>query len=147
MDRYETNGEGTMTYHNHQPVACSIRYVSEVPNLQFRSFNYRGPDAHKMLVKELKRVAVEIDHIPYFFARYDEEEMRRFNEATSCFACGGEFDPNDKNLRKVFDHSHWTGEYRSAIHSECILRCMKEREFPCSFITFQSMMETFLFKP
>ena len=37
VDRYETNGEGTMTYHNHQPVACSIRYVSEVPNLQFRS--------------------------------------------------------------------------------------------------------------
>ena len=45
VDRYETNGEGTMTYHNHQPVACSIRYVSEVPNLQFRSFNYRGPVA------------------------------------------------------------------------------------------------------
>ena len=78
-------------------------------------------------------MAVEIDRIPYFFARYDEEEMRRFNKATSCFACGGEFDPNDKNLRKVFDHSHWTGEYRSAMHSECNLRCRKEREFPMFF--------------
>ena len=71
MDRCETEGESTMTYHNHEPIACSIRYVSEIPNLQFKPFNYRGPDAHKRLVKELKRVAFEIEKIPDLFAHHD----------------------------------------------------------------------------
>ena len=146
VDHYETNGEGTMTYHDHQPMACSKRYVSEVPNLQFGSFNYQGPDAHKRLVKELKRVTVEIDRIPYFFARYDEEEMKRFNKATSCVACGGEFVPNDKKLRKVFDHSHWTGEYRSAMHSRCNLQCRKEREFPVFFHNLSKYDGNFLIR-
>ena len=91
-------------------------------------------------------MAVEIDRIPYFFARYDEEEMKRFNEATSCFACGGEFVPNDKKLRKVFDHSHWTGEYRSAMHPQCNLQCRKEREFPVFFHNLSKYDGNFLIR-
>ena len=146
VDRYETEGEGTMTYHNHEPIACSIRYVSEIPNLQFRPFNYRGPDAHKRLVKELKRVAFEIEKIPDLFAHHDPEELERFNNATSCFACGGEFVPDDINLRKVFDHCHWTGKYRSAMHSQYNLQCRRERNFPVFFHNLSKYDGNFLIR-
>ena len=77
-------------------------------------------------------MAVEIDRIPYFFARYNEEDMKRFDEATSCFACGGEFVPDDKNLRKVFD--------------QCNLQCRKEREFPIFFHNLSKYDGNFLIR-
>ena len=146
MDRYETEGESTMTYQNHEPIACSIRYVSEIPNLQFKPFNYQGPDAHKRLVKELKTVAFEIEKIPDLFAHHDPEQLEKFNNTTSCFACGGEFVPDDINLRKVFDHCHWTGKYCSVKHSQCNLQCRRERNFPVFFHNLSKYDGNFLIR-
>ena len=96
-------------------------------------------------MEELKKIATEIDLIPYFPASRHLEEMKRYKEATSCFACGGEFIPGDKN-KKVFDHSHWTGKYRSAMHSECNLQCKRARSFPVFFHNLSKYDGNFLIR-
>ena len=35
IESYDTDGGNTTTYHNHIPIACSIKFVSDIPNLQF----------------------------------------------------------------------------------------------------------------
>ena len=54
---YEPGTEGSMVYHKHKPIACSLRVVSDIPNFVIPKFNYRGPDAHLRLVKRLKALA------------------------------------------------------------------------------------------
>ena len=141
---YEPGTEGSMVYHKHKPVACSLRVVSDIPNFVISHFNYRGPDAHLRLVKRLKALAQQIEGFPNYPARCKKEDQRKFDEATSCFACGGAFVPGDKNLRKVFDHCHWTGKYRSAMHSACNLQCKREKKFSVFFHNLSKLMVTSL---
>ena len=62
------------------------------------------------------------------------------------FARGGAFVPGDKNLRKVFDHCHWTGKYRSAMHSACNLQCKREKKFSVFFHNLSKYDGNFLIR-
>ena len=55
-----------------------------------------------------------------------KEENKSYKEQKICHICEGKFcmdkdDENYKNRKKVKDHCHYTGKFRGAAHSKCIL--------------------------
>ena len=49
-----------------------------------------------------------------------KEQQKSYENAKICYICEGNFEhkyANEKNSRKVTDHCHYTGEYRSTAHS------------------------------
>ena len=49
-----------------------------------------------------------------------KEQQKSYENAKICYICKGNFEhkyANEKNSRKVTDHCHYTGEYRSTAHS------------------------------
>ena len=67
------------------------------------------------------------------------EEKESYENQKNCHICGKEFctDKNNKKefklKQKVRDHDHYTGKYRGAAHSDCILRYKIPREIPAIF--------------
>ena len=47
--------------------------------------------------------------------------MKQYTKATECYFCHRPFSKTDKNLQKVRDHCHLTGEYRGPAHNSCNL--------------------------
>ena len=65
-----------------------------------------------------------------------KEELKSYQDAKVCCICGKRFQKkftNDKNYRKVRDHSHFTGKYRGAAHSMCNLRFAGPNKIPVVF--------------
>ena len=52
---------------------------------------------------------------------FSDEDMKDFNEATTCWICNEELNDDDNNNYKVKDHCHFTGRYRGAAHNKCNL--------------------------
>ena len=149
VDHYEVRGKNTICTQKHVVVAFSIKFVSDIPGLRFERIDYRGPRAARRFVFELRQVARKIQGqfssygLP---ARRTREEEEMFDKETKCFACGGEFVPGDKKLRKVFDHDHYTGAYRSAMHNACNRQCKDTRTFPIFFHNFSGYDAHFLIR-
>ena len=61
---------------------------------------------------------------------FGKEEKKRFDAATTCWICGGGFDPDDKKVR---DHCHFTGVFRGAAHNSCKLQFRKPTFTPVFF--------------
>ena len=56
------------------------------------------------------------------------KELKSYKDAEKCYICGIKFFKNlfrDKNYRKVRDHCHYTGKYRSTTHSICNLKFLQ----------------------
>ena len=90
---------------------------------------YIGEDAEKVFVEKLEQLLKQI------YERFKVPVLMIFNEAARqlhdsqnvCYACGGGFKNYVKELLKVRDHCHLTGEYRGALHSKCNLRLTQTR--------------------
>ena len=51
-----------------------------------------------------------------------EDEKESYKNQELCHICDKEFcTDNNKEMRKVRDHCHYTGKYRGAAHSKCNL--------------------------
>ena len=61
---------------------------------------------------------------------YDEEES--YEKQKVCYICKKEFS-TDKRYYKVKDHCHYTGKFRGAFHSICVLRYKIPKEIPVAF--------------
>ena len=149
MDHYEVRGGNTICTQKHVVVAFSLKFVSMVPGLQFERIDYRGPRAAKRFVRELRQVAGKIqERFPSYGipAKRTREEEERYDKETKCVACGGEFVFGDPKKCKLFDHDHYTGEYRSAMHSECNRQCRDTRTFPIFFHNFSGYDAHFLIR-
>ncbi|XP_077282310.1 uncharacterized protein LOC143908499 [Temnothorax americanus] len=59
-----------------------------------------------------------------------EDEKREFRLATRCHVCGKSFQPEDKRVR---DHCHLTGRYRSPAHFRCNLNYRNVYVIPVFF--------------
>ena len=62
-----------------------------------------------------------------------KEELKSHEDAKLCYICGKRIlkkFAKDKNYRKVRDHCHYTGKYRSAAHSICNLKFNVPNEIP-----------------
>ena len=56
------------------------------------------------------------------------KELKSYKGAEKCYICRIKFFKNlfrDKNYRKVRDHCHYTGKYRSTTHSICNLKFLQ----------------------
>ena len=60
-------------------------------------------------------------------------QRRKFQKATTCWICQGKFDKNDKKLKPVRDHCHFTGKYRGPAHNKCNLQFRKPKFTPVFF--------------
>ena len=64
---------------------------------------------------------------------FSDEDMKDFNEATTCWICNEELNDDDNNNYKVKDHCHFTGWYRGAAHNKCNLDYRKPNFTPVVF--------------
>ena len=145
---YEVVGDKTISYQRHVPVSFSVKFCSEVPELRFKPIYYAGKDAAKVFVSKIRQVARKINELfpdPMPMKR-TKEEQEKWEKETRCFACGKEFVPGDKNLKKVFDHDHYTGAYRSAMHSQCNFQCQDRKTFPIFLHNFSGYDSHLLLK-
>ena len=62
----------------------------------------------------------------------NSKTQKSFEQAVKCHICCGEL-RNDK----VWDHCHFTGQYRGAAHNKCNLMCRKPRVLPVIFHNLQ----------
>ena len=64
-----------------------------------------------------------------------KEEGKIYRKQKVCYICKQRFstDDNNKKYHKVKDHWHYTGKYRGAAHSICILRYKIPKEIPVVF--------------
>ena len=84
---------------------------------------YVAKDEHdevdKILVEKMVETAKKVYENFEILAKmiFDEYARKIHESATTCFACGKEFDGD-----KVRDNCHYTGKYKGALHSKCNLK-------------------------
>ena len=106
-------------YQHHRVNSFAFKTVSEYEQRDI--VMYRGVDAGKKLVEALVKERDRILKIlknpaPMIFT---PENMKSFDEATTCYICKRPFDENC--YIKVRDHDHVSGKYRGAAHNPCNL--------------------------
>ena len=64
-----------------------------------------------------------------------EKEKESYENQVLCHMCNKEnyIDDNNKEMRKVRDHCHYTGKYRGTAHSKCNLNYKIVKEIPVLF--------------
>ena len=129
----------TKKYQKHQPISYSY-YIKCFDDNVFTQEprTYTGLDATQKFVESLEKDVIEIANIPEVGRIYKPGDKIRFNKATKCWICNGEFDdtPNEKGYKKnkkVWAHYHFTGRFRGAAHSLCNLKYKKPEFIPVVF--------------
>ena len=108
-------------------------WFKHIPNQRwFYYFQHEGmPDAGQVFLETMKAISKCFSYTAnHHFQDYPEwkdivwknGEREAHNKAKECKYCSLPFKLGDKNLRKVADHDHLTGDYRGALHSACNLR-------------------------
>ena len=115
----------TEKFQKHKPISFSY-YIKCFDDKVFsrEPRTYTGLDAPQKFVESLEKDVKEIANIPEVGKIYKKGDRERYNKATKCWMCNGEFDdtPNEKGYKhnkKVWDHCHFTGRFRGAAHSLC----------------------------
>ena len=65
-----------------------------------------------------------------------KEQQKSYENANICYLCKQVFENKylkDKKHRKVRNHGHYTGKYRSATHSICNLKYTVPKKIPIAF--------------
>ena len=93
----------TKKYQKHEPISFSYYIKCFDDNVFSRKpITYTGLDAMQKFVESLEKDVTEIANIPEVGRIYKKGDKKRFNEATKCWICNGEFDdtPNEKGYKK-----------------------------------------------
>ena len=130
----------TKKYQKHKPISFSY-YIKSFDNNVYKSKlrKYTGEDAMEKFVDWIEEDVKDIANIPDVkMMKLSPNELKRFNEATKCWICKGEFDDtsDEKGYRKnekVKDHCHYTGRFRGAAHNYCNLKYKKPNVTPVVF--------------
>ena len=86
--------------------------------------SYTGENAAQKFVEMLEADIRKIASIPAKKIIFGEEEVERFNEATTCWICNRQFDGDVENY-KVRDHCYFTGRFQGAAHNTYNLKYKK----------------------
>ena len=107
----------------HKPSGYSLLTSSSFHKLENKQTYYRGRDCMKRFCNDLKEYVTRITN--YEMKPADpltEEEKESYKNEELCYICEKEFcTDNNKEMRKIRDHCHYTGKYRGAAHSKCNL--------------------------
>ena len=119
----------------HKPSGYSLLTSCSFDKSENKQTYYRGKDCMKRFCDDLKKHVTRITNYetkPMDPITKEEEESHKNQE--QCHICEKEFcTDNNKEMRKVRDHCHYTGKYRSAAHSKCNLNCKIVKEIPVLF--------------
>ena len=103
----------------HKPSGYSLLTSCSFNKLKYKLTYYRGKDCMKIFCDDLKKHVTRITN--YEMRPMDSltEEEKESNENQELWhICQKEFcTDNNKEMRKVRDHCHYTGKYRGAAHS------------------------------
>ena len=117
----------------HKPSGYSLLTSCSFDKSENKQTYYRGRDCMKRFCDHLKEHVTRITN--YEMKPMDpltgEEELYKNQEL--CHMCEKEFRTDDKEIRKVRDHCHYTGKYRGAAHSKCNLNYKIVKEIPVLF--------------
>ena len=118
----------------HKPSGYSLLTSCSFDKSQNKQTYYRGKDCIKRFCDDLKEHVTRITNYemkPMILLTEEEEESYKSQE--QCHICEKEFCTNDKEMRKVRDHCHYTRKYRGAVHSKCNLNYKIVKEIPVLF--------------
>ena len=106
----------TTSYQNHRPCGFMINVVNAITGSS-EPYLYRGEDCMDKFVEKINEVREDIisrmkEVKEIIMTEKDKED---FENATTCFICGNDFQPEDKKVR---DHCHFTGAYRGCAHDD-----------------------------
>ena len=127
------NKSSTTKINKHTPSGYSLFTHCSFDESKNKLNYYRGDDCMKKFCKDLREHSTKIINYEKkkMISLTTREEMYH-NRQKICYICKKEFDNNDKK-QKVRDHCHYTGKYRVAAHSICILRYKVPKEIPVVF--------------
>ena len=95
---------------------------------------YRGKGCMKKFCESLREHAMKISNFKKKKMKLlTTKQQESYENAEICYSCKEKFENKylkDKNHGKVRDHCHYTGEYRSAVHSICNLRYNVPKKIP-----------------
>ena len=117
----------------HKPSGYSLLTSCPFDKSENKQTYYRGRDCMKRFCADLKEHVTSITN--YEMKLMDpltEDEKTSYENQKLCHICEKEFftDNNNKEMRKVRDHCHYTGKYRGGTHSKCNLNYKIVKEIP-----------------
>ena len=120
----------TNKYQRHIPSSFCIYVKSIYNNIKYPLYIYRGENAEKEFNKTITEIAKEIHDLLKINKEMviTSEEQIKHNRAKVCYICNGEFAED-----KVYDHDHYTGEYRGAACNKCNVNFHSSRFIPVFF--------------
>ena len=120
----------------HKPSGYSLLTSCSFDKSENKQTYYRGRYCMKRFCADLKEHVTKITN--YEMKPMDpltEEEKESYDNQKLCHICEKEFctDNNNKEMRKVRDHCHYTGKNRGGAHSKCNLNYRVVKEIPVLF--------------
>ena len=107
----------------HIPSGFSMSTISSFRSIENKHDVYRGKDCMKKFCESLTEYAMKIINFKKKKMKLLTKEQQESYENTKiCYICKEKFENKylkDKKYSKVRDNCHYTGEYRSTVHSIC----------------------------
>ena len=128
----------TVQTQKHKPIGYSYRVVSDLDPEENFTVQYTAKNNEEdVSLHFVKSVYETVKNIGEKYAEsrpmdITEEQQKEFDEAERCWLCQGKWGEK-KELKKVRDHCHFTGEYRGAAHSKCNLSLKQDKTIPVLF--------------
>ena len=132
----------------HKPSGYSLLTSCSFDKSENKQTYYRVRDCMKKFCDDLKEHVTRITN--YEMKPMDpltEEEKESYKNQKLCHICEKEFCiDNNKEMRKIRDHCHYTGNYRGAAHSKCSLNYKIVKEIPVLFYNGSAYNYHFIIK-
>ncbi|CAD6213044.1 GSCOCG00011085001-RA-CDS, partial [Cotesia congregata] len=121
----EPPGDDEKIVHKHVPHSIAYYVHCSYDNTLSRFQLNRSPDCINWFAKQLESLALNFEQIlknPIKMKPLTKEQQGRHNQATVCHICEK---PITSTTDKVYDHCHFTGNYRDAAHKSCNVNYQK----------------------
>ena len=139
IDGCKNNPENSSTtkVSKHIPSGFSMSTISSFRSIENKHDVYRGKNCRKKFCEFLRKHAMKIINFKKKKIKLiTKERQESYENAKVCYICEKKFENKylkDKKDRKVRDHCHYTGEYRSAAQSICNLKYSVLKKIPIVF--------------
>ena len=119
----------------HKPSGYSLLTSCSFDKSENMQTYYRKKDCMKRFCNDLKEHVIRIiNYETKPMVALTEEEKKSYENQQLCHICDKEFyTDNNKEMRKVSDHCHYTGKYRGAVHNKNNLNYKIVKEIPVLF--------------
>lgn len=137
--------ESTIAYQQHEAYSVGYYFKSHYDDSQSFYKSQRGLNCINWFVRELYELAARVSRVlsnvvPLNMSLEDEV---LFIMSEECHICGKLFDDSSEKVR---DHSHISGLYRGAAHSECNLKLQEAKYIPVVFHNLANYDSHFIIK-